>query len=114
MVQRAARIVRDEDNLGGEPRIEGRRLTGLRLQKPVDERGLPPAEVVHPGDLGVADVCSALTCDHEYPDEMATVSHEHPDEMAMVRVQRRTHEQEAREFDAPTVGELAADRDAQR
>lgn len=102
MAQRAARIVRDEGVLGGEPRIEGRRVTVLRLQELVEERGLPATEVAEMHDLDVADVYAALTYYHEHPDEMATV-----------REQRRNREQEARGSGAPTVGELAADRDAQ-
>lgn len=99
MAQRAARIVRDDDVMGGEPRIEGRRITVLRIRDLVEERGLPAAEVAAMHDLDVADVYAALT-----------YFHEHPDEMEAVQERRRELESEAREGGAKTVGELQTER----
>ncbi|MFC6939638.1 DUF433 domain-containing protein [Salinirubellus sp. GCM10025818] len=73
MAQRAARIVRTEDVLHGEPRIEGRRIGVRQIRVLVEESGLPAAEVADRFDLRVADVYAALTYYHEHPDEMATI-----------------------------------------
>ena len=99
MAQRATRIVRDDAVMGGEPRIEGRRVTVLRIQALVEELGLPAAEVASMHDLDVADVYAALT-----------YYHEHPDEIAAIRDERHEREQAAREAGARTIGELQAER----
>lgn len=95
MAQRAASIVRDEEVMGGEPRIEGRRVTVLRIRDLVEELGVSAAEVADMHDLDIADVYAALTYFYEHPDEMATV-------------QERRHEleAEAKDADAKTVDEL--------
>jgi uncharacterized protein (DUF433 family) len=98
MAQRAVRIVRDDDVMDGEPRIEGRRVTVLRIQELVEERGLPAAEVAAMHDLEVADVYAALT-----------YYYEHPEEMAAIREQRHEREREARDAGAKTIGELKAE-----
>ena len=98
MAQRTARIVRDEDVMGGEPRIEGRRVTVLRIRDLVEERGLPAAEVAAMHDLDVADVYAALT-----------YFYEHPEEMEAVRERRNELEADARDAGAKTVGELKAE-----
>lgn len=99
MAQRAAQIVRDDDVMGGEPRIEGRRVTVLRIRDLVEERGLPAAEVAAMHDIDVADVYAALT-----------YYYEHPDEMAAVRERHHELEAEARDAGAKTIGELKAER----
>lgn len=98
MAQRAARIVRDDDVMDGEPRIEGRRVTVLRIRDLVEERGLPAAEVAAMHEIDVVDVYAALT-----------YYYEHPEEMKAVREQRREREAEARDAGAKTVGELKAE-----
>ena len=98
MAQRAARIVRDDDVMGGEPRIEGRRVTVLRIRDLVEERELPAAEVASMHDLDVVDVYAALT-----------YYYEHPDEMAAVRERRDEIEAAARDAGAKSVGELSAE-----
>jgi uncharacterized protein (DUF433 family) len=97
MAQRIARIVRDEAVMDGEPRIDGRRVTVLRIQQLIEERGLPAAEVAAMHDLEVADVYAALT-----------YYYEHPDEMAAVRDQRHERERHARDAGAKTIAELRA------
>ena len=59
--------------MDGEPRIEGRRITVLRLQDLVEQRGLPAPEVADMHDLDVATVYHALAYYHARPDEMAAV-----------------------------------------
>lgn len=98
MAQRAARIVRDDDVMDGEPRIEGRRVTVLRIQELVEERGLPATDVAAMHDLEVADVYAALT-----------YYYEHPKEVEAVREQRQERERAAREAGATTIGELQAE-----
>lgn len=98
MAQQAARIVRDDEVMGGEPRIEGRRITVLRIRALVEERGLSAAEVAEMHDLEIVDVYAALT-----------YFYEHPDEMERVREQRSDHETEAREAGAKTIAELRAE-----
>jgi len=95
MAQRAARIVRTDDVLHGEPRIEGRRVGVRQIRVLVEESGLSAAEVAERFDLRVADVYAALTYYHEHPEEMATVEE-----------RRRKLEQAARERGAPTLDEL--------
>lgn len=94
MAQRAARIVRSEDVLHGEPRIEGRRVSVRQLRSLVEERGLAAAEVADRLDLRVADVYAALTYYHEHPEEMAEVEAERD---------RRVAESAA---DAPSLDDL--------
>jgi len=77
MAQRAARIVRSDDVLRGEPRIEGRRVGVRQLRALVEERNLSAEEVADRLDLRVADVYAALTYYHEHPEEMAEVETEH-------------------------------------
>jgi uncharacterized protein (DUF433 family) len=76
MAQQAAQIVRTDDVLGGEPRIEGRRIGVRQLRALVEERGLPADEVAARFDLQVADVYAALTYYHEHPEEMAELEAE--------------------------------------
>lgn len=71
MAQQAARIVRTEDVLHGEPRIEGRRLSVRRLKSLVEDHGRSAKEVATMHDLSVADVYAALTYYHEHREEMA-------------------------------------------
>ncbi|MFQ3320282.1 MAG: hypothetical protein ACI80F_002361 [Natronomonas sp.] len=77
MSQQAARIVRDEDVMGGEPVIRGRRITVLRIYALVHERDLPVEEVASMHDLDVADVEAALDYYEENPDVIAEVREWH-------------------------------------
>lgn len=86
MAQRSARITSDEDVLGGEPRIDGRRIGVLQLYEEVEERGDSPHTVADRYDLDVATVYHALA-----------YYHEHPREMGGVRERRRERVADARE-----------------
>lgn len=85
MEQRTREVVRD-DTMGGEPRIEGTRVTVLRIAALVEDRGLAAQTVADKYDLDVADVYRALT-----------YYHENPDVVAEVRRERREAEEEAAE-----------------
>lgn len=76
MARRAARIVRSEDILHDEPRIEGRRVGVRQLQSLVEDHGLTAVEVADRLDLRVADVYAALTYYHDHPKEMAEIEAE--------------------------------------
>lgn len=78
MAQRSAKIVSDEA-MGGEPRIDGRRITVLQVRDLVEESGLEPATVADRYDLDVAAVYRALTYFHEHPSEMAQVREDRED-----------------------------------
>ncbi|MCH7660946.1 MAG: DUF433 domain-containing protein [Euryarchaeota archaeon] len=67
------RIVTTEDVLGGEPRIEGRRISVLHIYERVEGRGLKPRTVAARHGLDVADVYRALAYYHENPDEIRAV-----------------------------------------
>lgn len=95
MAQTAARIVSDEDVMGGEPRIEGRRITVRQIAELVVEGDEEAETVAERHDLDVADVYRALV-----------YYQEHPEEMAAVRRWRERLESEARASGAPTVDEL--------
>lgn len=73
MAQRAARIVTDSSVLGGEPHVEGRRISVLQVYEEVEGRGLEPRTVADRYDLDVAAVYRALAYYHENPKEMASV-----------------------------------------
>lgn len=98
MAQTAARIVSDEEVMGGEPRIEGRRITVRQVAELVEDGGVDAKTVADRYDLDVADVYRALA-----------YYHDHPDEMAAVRRRREKLEFEARARGAPTVDELRDD-----
>ena len=51
VVQKARRIVRDEDVLGGEPRVAGKRLGVLFIKEHVEDGGLEPRVVADRYDL---------------------------------------------------------------
>jgi uncharacterized protein (DUF433 family) len=71
--QEYGRIVRTEDMMDGEPRIEGRRITVLRIHDLVEQRGLPAREVADMHDLDLATVYHALAYYHANSDEMEAV-----------------------------------------
>lgn len=71
--QEYGRIVRTEDVMDEEPRIEGRRITVLRIHDLVEQRGLPAPEVADMHDLDLATVYHALAYYHSHSDEMDAV-----------------------------------------
>lgn len=71
--QESGRIVSTPDVLGGDPRIQGRRLSVFFIHEQVEGRGLPPQAVADRFELDVADVYRALAYYHENPEEMAEI-----------------------------------------
>jgi len=74
MAQQSARIVATPDVLGGDPRIDGTRLSVYRVHELVESRGLEPQTVADRFDVDVADVYRALAYYHEHPGEMAAIT----------------------------------------
>jgi uncharacterized protein (DUF433 family) len=95
MAQQTARIVRDESVMGGEPRIEGHRISVRQVADWVEEGDLSAKTVADRYNLDIADVYRALT-----------YYHEHPGEMAEVRRRRREQIRAAQERGMKTLAEL--------
>jgi uncharacterized protein (DUF433 family) len=73
MAQTSTRIVTTPELLGGEPRIEGRRISVRQIYDWVEEAGLEPQAVADRYDLDVADIYRALTYYHDNPREMQAI-----------------------------------------
>lgn len=71
--QESGRIVSTPGVLGGDPRIEGRRLSVYFIYQQVEGRDLDPQTVADRYDLDVAAVYRALAYYHENPEEMAEI-----------------------------------------
>lgn len=76
MSQRHAGIVSDDDVMGGEPRIEGRRIAVRQVAELVEGGGLAAEAVADRYDLDVSDVYRALAYYHDHPAEMARIERE--------------------------------------
>ena len=63
-------IVSTEDTLGGEPRIDGRRIGVLHIAARVVDKGEHPENVAADYDLDLAAVHHALAYYYDHPDEM--------------------------------------------
>jgi uncharacterized protein (DUF433 family) len=79
MEQKPERIVRDEDVLGGKPRIAGTRLGVLLVKERVEDGGLEPRAVADRYDIDIADVYRALAYYHDNPGEMREIEKERQD-----------------------------------
>lgn len=63
-------IVSTEGVMGGQPRIEGRRISVLQIVEWVHEEGMDPETVATEFDLDMADIYRALAYYYENIDEM--------------------------------------------
>lgn len=63
-------IVSTDDTLGGEPRIEGRRIGVLHIATRIVDRGEDPESVAADYELDLADVHRALAYYYDHPEEM--------------------------------------------
>jgi uncharacterized protein (DUF433 family) len=77
-------ITRDDDVLGGEPRIQGTRIGVRHIATRVIEGGSSPALVADQFDLSLADVYGALSYYYEHIEEMRAF--EHSNDVAFDRV----------------------------
>ena len=74
MSQQSAHIVATPDVLGGDPRIDGTRISVYRVHELVERRDLEPQAAADRFDVDVADVYRALAYYHEHPSEMAAIA----------------------------------------
>ncbi|MFC3959059.1 DUF433 domain-containing protein [Halovivax cerinus] len=65
-----ASIVRTEDVLGGEPRIDGTRVGVLDVYELVIDGGYAPADVADQLGRSHAEIYTALAYYHDHPEEM--------------------------------------------
>ena len=63
-------IVQTEGVMGGQPRIDGRRISVLQIVEWIHEEGMEPETVATEFDLDLADVYRALTYYYDNLDEM--------------------------------------------
>lgn len=69
-------IVRDDEVLGGEPRIEGTRVGVLDVYELSVGGGHTPEDAADQLDLSLAAVYAALSCYYDNPDEMRRLREE--------------------------------------
>ena len=72
-----AEIVKTDDVLGGDPRIEGTRIGVLHIYELVGEGSHTPVDVADQLGISLGEVYSALAYYHEHPDEMRDVRAAH-------------------------------------
>lgn len=70
-------IVRTEDVLGGEPHIEGRRISVLQVADMIREGDHSAEYVADQFDLSLAEVYTALAYYYEHPEEMDAIRERH-------------------------------------
>jgi uncharacterized protein (DUF433 family) len=70
-------IVKTDGVLGGEPRLDGHRISVLQVTDMVLEAGHEPEYVADQLGISLADVHSALAYYYEHPDEMDAVRERH-------------------------------------
>ena len=70
-------IVRTEGVLGGEPRLEGRRISVLQIAERVVTHGQEPEHVADQLDISLAEVYHALAYYYDHIDEMNGVRDRH-------------------------------------
>jgi uncharacterized protein (DUF433 family) len=66
-------IVKTEDVLGGDPRIEGRRIGVYHVSQRYVEGDDTPEEIVTRYEISVAEVHAALAYAFSHPEEMRTI-----------------------------------------
>ena len=70
-------IVRTDGVLGGEPRLDGHRISVLQVADMVLEAGHQPEYVADQLDISLAEVHSALAYYYEHPSEMDEIRERH-------------------------------------
>lgn len=82
-------IVRTEGVLGGEPRLEGRRISVIQIADMVLDGGCSPEDVASHLDIPLSEVNTALEYYEEHPDEMEQVRARH-EELEALLAERST------------------------
>lgn len=70
-------IVRTDGVLGGEPRLDGHRITVLQIADMVLEAGQSPEYVADQLEVSLAAIHTALAYYYENPDEMDAIRDRH-------------------------------------
>lgn len=70
-------IVRTEDVIGGEPRLEGRRISVLQIAERVIDAGQSPEYIADQLDLSLGDVYRALAYYYDHIEEMNAIRERH-------------------------------------
>lgn len=65
-------IVVSEGVMGGQPRLDGRRISVLQIVEWVHEEGMDPETVAVEFDLDLADIYRALAYYYDHVEEMGT------------------------------------------
>lgn len=65
-------IVSEAGVMGGQPRIEGRRISVLQIVEWIHEEGMAPETVATEFELDLADIYRALTYYYDNVEEMST------------------------------------------
>lgn len=78
-------LTRDDDVLGGEPRIEGTRIGVRHVAARVIDSGQSPAHVADQLDVALADVYEALSYYYAHVDEMRELERENEEAFERVR-----------------------------
>jgi len=78
-------ITRDDDVLGGEPRIEGTRVGVRHVAARVIDTGQSPAYVADQLDLSLASVYEALSYYYDHIEEMREAERENEDAFDRIR-----------------------------
>ncbi len=78
-------IVRTPDVLGGEPRLEGRRISVRQIAELVVDGGTPVGEVADQLEIPRSDIHRALAYYYENPEEMAEMRERRREALATLR-----------------------------
>lgn len=78
-------IVTSPEVMGGEPRLEGRRISVRQIAELVIDGGNAPADVADQLGISLADVHLALAYHYSHPEEMAQVRERHREGMGQAR-----------------------------
>lgn len=78
-------IVKTDEVMGGEPRLEGRRVSVRQIAELVIDGGNAPADVANQLDVSLSDVHLALAYHYANPEEMAAVRERHDERMQAAR-----------------------------
>lgn len=70
-------VVKTDGTLGGEPRLEGRRVSVMQVAEMVIDAGQTPEYVADQLDLGLDEVHEALAYYYRNPEEMSEIREKH-------------------------------------
>jgi uncharacterized protein (DUF433 family) len=70
-------IVETEDTLGGEPRLEGRRISVMQVAEMYIDGGMSPENVADQLGVGLDEVHEALAYYYKHPDKIDEIRRKH-------------------------------------